>query len=545
MLLRSGDVAGFARRLWRRLGSLLRGLGRLGGPMDHGVWRERWVDLTDGERAVVAGWASTTRFAVVVSNGPTEAVEATVASLACQLHDGWKLSAAVPDVAAIGTGAGVADWIVELEHGVVLHEAALATVARAIAADPGLRLVYADFDHLNADGQPTDPCFLPDWNPDLFDGLGRIGPLVARHRSLPAGRLPGAGRAAAPGPREGAVAGSPESGTPAAPREGAFALPAAAVAHLPFVLASRPGHLRAGDPSPVRKRWPIGDQPPRVSVLIPTKNQGRLLEACLASLRSTTTYPDVEIVLVDHESTEQRARDVIDALADDSNAVVVSFSGPFNFAAMCNRAAEAASGDVLVLLNNDTEVVAPDWLDEFVGQLGRPEVGVVGALLLFTDGTIQHAGVHPGVGGLMGHGHKHRPGNDGGYHGRLTVAHEVAAVTGACLGVTRALWDRLGGLDEENLAVAYNDIDLCLKARTAGLRVVLAPHAVLHHHESVSRGYDDDPVRRARLGREVAVMVERWGDFLHADPAHSPNLALDGDGFTTAAVSRVTPPWRA
>jgi GT2 family glycosyltransferase len=224
---------------------------------------------------------------------------------------------------------------------------------------------------------------------------------------------------------------------------------------------------------------------------------------------------------------------------------VVPFSGPFNFAAMCNRAAEAASGDVLVLLNNDTEVVAPGWLEEFVGQLGRPEVGVVGALLLFTDGTIQHAGVHPGVGGLMGHGHKHRPGDDGGYHGRLTVAHEVAAVTGACLGVTRALWDRLGGLDEENLAVAYNDIDLCLRAREAGLRVVLAPHAVLHHHESVSRGYDDDPARRSRLGREVAVMEERWGSALTVDPAHSPNLALDGDGFTPAAVPRATPPWRA
>jgi hypothetical protein len=348
----------------------------------------------------------------------------------------------------------VADWVVELEAGVVLHEAALATVARAIDADSDLRLVYADFDHLDDSGVPFDPCFLPDWNPDLFDGLGRIGPLVARHRSLPAGRLPGAGRAAAPGPREGAVAGSPESGTPAAPREGAFALPAAAVGHLPFVLASRPGHLRASDPAPVRQRWPIGDPPPRVSVLIPTKNQGRLLEACLTSLRSVTTYPDVEIVVVDHESTESRARDVIDALADDPDALVVPFSGPFNFAAMCNRAAEAASGDVLVLLNNDTEVVAPDWLDEFVGQLGRPEVGVVGALLLFTDGTIQHAGVHPGVGGLMGHGHKHWPGDDAGYHGRLTVAHEVAAVTGACLGVTKALWDRLGGLDEENLAVA-------------------------------------------------------------------------------------------
>jgi len=225
--------------------------------------------------------------------------------------------------------------------------------------------------------------------------------------------------------------------------------------------------------------------------------------------------------------------------------VVVSFVGPFNFAAMCNRGVEAASGEVVVLLNNDTEVVADDWLDELVGQLARPEVGVVGALLLFGDGTIQHAGVHRGVGGLMGHGHKHRPGDDPGYHGRLTVAYEVAAVPGACLGTTRTLWERLGGLDEEHLAVAYNDIDLCLRARTAGLRVVLTPHAVLHHHESLSRGYDDDPARRARLAAEVATMEERWGDTLHAAPAYSPNLSLHGDGFSPASEPRVVPPWRA
>ena len=508
MLLRSGDLAGFARRLWRRLG-------RLGGPIDHGVWRERWVDLTEGDRAVVAGWASATRFAVVLGDGPPEAMEATVASLAAQIHDGWVLSAAAPDMAAIGTEAGVADWVVELEAGVVLHKAALATMARAIDADPGLRLLYADHDHLDADGVPTDPCFLPDWNPDLFDGLGRIGPLVARHRSVAA-------------PTDGAVS----------------SLAGGAVAHLPFVLASRPGHLRAGDPAPVRRRWPVGDPPPRVSVLIPTRDQGRLLATCLTSLRAVTSYPDVELVVVDHESTETRAREVIDALADDPNAVVVPFTGPFNFAAMCNRAAEAATGEVLVLLNNDTEVLAPDWLHEFVGQLARPEVGVVGALLLFTDGTIQHAGVHPGVGGLMGHGHKHRPGDDPGYHGRLTVVHEVAAVTGACLGVTRALWDRLGGLDEEHLTVAYNDIDLCLRARADGLRVVLTPHAVLHHHESVSRGFDDDPGSNARLAAEVAVMRERWGDLLDADPAYSPNLTLTGRDFTLAEHPRATPPWR-
>ncbi|MBI03119.1 MAG: hypothetical protein CL468_03700 [Acidimicrobiaceae bacterium] len=502
MLLRSGDLAGFARRVWRRLRGLWKTLESNTDLIDHGEWRKRWVDLTERDREVAAGWKSATLFAVAVGNGPPGAVASTVASLGAQLHDRW----------AIGAEAEDANWVVELEAGVVLHPAALATVARAIDTNPGLRLVYADHDHLDDGGRPVDPCFLPDWNPDLFEGLGWIGALVVRHQTVDAKQVTG--------------------------------LDGGIVHHLPFLLASRPTRLRDADPAPVRHRWPVDNPPPRVSVIVPTRDQGRLLEACLTSLRGRTRYPDLEVVVVDHDTTERRARRLIDGLADNPDAVVVPFTGPFNFAAMCNRGVEVASGEVIVLLNNDTEVVADDWLDELVGQLARPEVGVVGALLLFADGTIQHAGVHPGVGGLMGHGHKHRPGDDPGYHGRLTVAHEVAAVTGACLGITRKLWNRLGGLDEEHLAVAYNDIDLCLKARAANLRVVLTPHAVFHHHESVSRGYDEDPVRRARLQREVAVMEERWGDALHADPAHSPNLALTGDGFTPAAVPRVTPPWR-
>ena len=503
MLLRSGDLAGFARRFWRRLRGLWEALEGRNGPIDHGEWRKRWVDLTERDREVVVGWQSTTRFGVSVGDGPPDAVAATAVSLGAQLHSQW----------AVGAEAENADWVVDLEAGVVLHPAALATVARAVDADPDLCLVYADHDHLDDVGRPTDPCFLPDWNPDLFAGLGRIGALVVRHRTVSAEQMTG--------------------------------LDGGVVRHLPFVLASRPVRLRDADSAPVRHRWPVGDPPPRVSMIIPTRDRGRLLEACLTSLRDRTRYPDVEVVIVDHETTERRARKLIDGLADDPDAVVVPFTGPFNFAAMCNRGVASSSGQVVVLLNNDTEVVADDWLDEFVGQLARPEVGVVGALLLFGDGTIQHAGVHPRVGGLMGHGHKHRPGDNPGYHRRLTVAHEVAAVTGACLGTTRELWDRLGGLDEENLAVAYNDIDLCLRAREAGLRVVLAPHAVLHHHESVSRGYDDDPTRRTRLQREVATMEERWGDLLRADPAHSPNLALDGDGFSPAGKPRVVPPWRA
>ena len=329
MLVRSGDLAGFARRLWRRLRGLWEALEGNTGPIDHGEWRKRWVDLTERDREVVAGWQSTTRFAVAVGDGSPDAVATTVTSLGAQLHDRW----------AVGAEAGNADWVVDLEAGVVLHPAALATLARAIDTDPDLRLLYTDHDHLDDGGRSVDPCFLPDWNPDLFNGLGRIGALVARHRTVDAEQVTG--------------------------------LDDGVVHHLPFLLAARPTRLRDTGPAPVRHLWPVGDPPPRVSVIVPTRDRGRLLEACLTSLRTRTRYPDVEVVVVDHETTERRARRLIDGLSDDPDAVVVPFTGPFNFAAMCNRGVEAASGEVVVLLNNDTEVVADDWLDEVVGQLAH------------------------------------------------------------------------------------------------------------------------------------------------------------------------------
>jgi len=499
-LLRAGDLRGIVRRSARRLSGL-----RPAPRLDHGEWRRRHVEVTDDDRAWILAHPARTAFTVAVADG--EGSAATRASLEAQLHPGWS------DDPGAGSGTGSsgsgARWWIDLEAGVVLHEAALWALATAIDAGPDLRLAYADYDHVKPDGQRTDPAFLPDWNPELFAGLGRIGALVARHPSVDPDRP--------------------------------WDLDAAAVAHLPHLLASRPAPPW---PVPPVTAPPTPTGPPvRVSVLIPTRDQGRLLETCLTSIRERTDHPDVELVVVDHETTEAHARRVIDGLADDPDAVVLEHRGPFNFAAMVNRAAAAATGDVLVLLNNDTEVVSPGWLGSMVAHLERPDVGVVGALLLFTDGTIQHAGVHPGLGGLMGHGHKHRAGDDPGHLGRLRVAHRVAAVTGACLAVRADTWRALGGLDED-LAVAYNDVDLCLKARAAGLAVLLEPRAVLHHHESVSRGYDDDPVRRARLQGEVDRMGSRWGDRLDDDPAHSPNLALDGAGFTTAIHPRVRPPWR-
>ncbi|MBT7126926.1 MAG: glycosyltransferase [Gemmatimonadales bacterium] len=552
-LLRSGDLAGLGRRLVARVNRL--GDNR---PVQYSAWRAEHVVLTDAHREriaeLAAGLPDRPSFTVVVEVGPDtdpEMLRETLESVAGQLWPEWVLYLATAEdlaseiaevVDAVGdarvriTGpepAVLGDWAAWVPVGDVVHEACLFSLAHAIAHTPGAATAYTDNDHVDAHGRFSLPHAKPSWNPDLLMGQNYLGGLAAYRADV--------------------VTGGPGGETPHERALRATAgLTGDQVAHVPHVLYSarigpegRSAALRWTGGRHIS--WPVPDPAPKVSLLIPTRDQGRLLEKCVASLigeGAVTTYPNLELVLVDHESTEDRARRVIDSLAADPAHTVITFSGPFNFAAMVNRAAEAATGEVLVLLNNDTEAISPGWLTEMVGNLSRPEVGVVGSLLLFSDGTIQHAGVHPGVGGLMGHGHKHRRGDDPGYFGRLTVAHEVAAVTGACLGVTRANWEHLGGLDEEHLAVAYNDIDLCLRARGAGLRVVFTPHAVLHHHESVSRGFDDDPVRNERLEGEVAVMRERWGNLLDIDPAYSPNLTLSGLDFTLAEHPRAIPPWR-
>ncbi len=554
-LVRSGDLAGLGRRLVARISRF--GSGR---PVRYARWQATHVVLTDQDRAhiadLAAGLSKRPSFTLITEVGPDTdpgMLRATLESVAAQLWPEWVVYLATDAdladgltedltaaVAAVGdarvriTGPEPTvrgKWAAWVPVGGLLHEACLFSLAHAISHEPGAATAYTDNDHVDGRGRFSLPHAKPDWNPDLLMGQDYLGGLVVYRQDVVTG-------------------GGAESVHERALRATA-GLTAAQVIHVPHVLYSArvdPGDL--GWTKGIHVTWPLPEPAPKVSILIPTRNQGRLLEKCVRSLigdGATTEYPNLELVLVDHESTEPRARAVIDGLSannDDPAHRVVTFSGTFNFAAMVNRAAEAATGDVFVLLNNDTEAISPGWVAEMVGQLSRPEVGVVGALLLYSDGTIQHAGVHPGVGGLMGHGHKHRRGDDPGYFGRLTVAHEVAAVTGACLGVTRANWDRLGGLDEEHLAVAYNDIDLCLRAREAGLRVVLTPHAVLHHHESVSRGFDADPARNERLAGEVAVMRERWGDSLDADPAYSPNLTLTGRDFTLAEHPRVEPPWR-
>mgnify|MGYP000117182438 CR=1 FL=1 len=538
-LLSRGDIVGLLRRLGRRLG---RWPDRPV-PIDYCSWRTEHVDLTPAHRTAMASMLDTLSripsFTIIVSG-------ALSSPTAPRIHE-----EIVPDVRLAYADEPVQEsaaseperWFIHLPAEAQLHEAALAHLAIYLAYRSELLMVYADNDHLDGEGRHVDPYFKPDWNPDLLLAQPYLGPLVAVRGDHLTQVL--------------------SKGFWTNPHDQLLrytaGLRADQIGHIPRVLATVPRNsLPSADPKAVsghltrqgvhaevsrvgracRVHWPIPDPPPRVSILIPTRDQGRLLRRCLAGLFHRTSYPDVEVVIVDHESSQRLARREIEDARKRPDTIILDHEGPFNFASMMNRAAEVASGDVLCLLNNDTEVLHQDWLTEMVGHACRPEVGAVGALLLFGDGTVQHAGVHPGLDGLMGHGHKHSAGDGPGYFDRLRSAHDVAAVTGACLVTARAIWYQLGGLDEAGLAVAYNDVDFCLRARAAGLRVVLTPHARLRHHESVSRGFDD-PARSARLDRELEVMRLRWGDFLMEDPAYNPNLSLDGHGFVPTLRPRI------
>jgi GT2 family glycosyltransferase len=246
-----------------------------------------------------------------------------------------------------------------------------------------------------------------------------------------------------------------------------------------------------------------------------------LLRRCIDSIEAKTEYQDYEILIVDNDSRDAAALEYLQT----TRHRVLRDPGPFNFSRSNNLAARAATGRYLLLLNNDTEVISGEWLTAMVEQAQRPEVGAVGAKLLYPDGLIQHAGAVLGLGGVGSHSQRYIDGRRGaGYANFPNVIMDYSAVTAACLMVRRDLYNEIGGLNEGDLAVAFNDVDLCLRLRRAGYLNVFTPYALLYHHESASRGY------RVNM-REQYFMMDNWHDQIVADPYYNPNLSRNDDGF--------------
>lgn len=369
--------------------------------------------------------------------------------------------------------------------------------------------IYADDDLLDASGRRVKPHFKPDWNVELFRHFDYLtGACVVRARAADVERIEGpdwAAQIVAAALEAGKGQGSP--------------------IHLPHIL-----HHRRARPEPrLPARLPLSSVLPPVSVIVPTRNGLNLLRTCLEGL-ARTDYPDVEVIVVDNGSDDAETLTYLDGL-DPECYRVLRAPGPFNFSTLNNRAARMARGDLLCLLNNDVEIRAPDWLMIMATQALREDVGAVGARLLYPDGRIQHAGVVLGICGGAAHAHRLMQPEEEGYFSRHALPQFVSAVTAACLVVRRERFLAVGGLDEANFAVAFNDVDLCMRLNARGWQSLYEPRATLIHHESISRGFDCDPVGAARLAGELEAMKIRWNTGEGVDPFHHPQLNRFSERF--------------
>ena len=270
---------------------------------------------------------------------------------------------------------------------------------------------------------------------------------------------------------------------------------------------------------------------PSVSIITPTRDQVHILKRCIKSIVQRTEFSQYEIVVVDNDSKELATKRYLETIQDKYGIRIVLYDKPFNFAAINNLAVSSTDKDMICLLNNDIEIISPDWIECMIRYAVQPEIGCVGAKLLYRNGTVQHAGVICGLGDVAGHAHRYLKRDAPGYFGRLQSAQYYSAVTAACLLVRRNVWNEVGGFNEE-LAVAYNDIDFCLRVKEAGYKNVYTPYAELYHHESLSRGPEDTPEKRERYEREKEYMWEHWQEQLDNDECYNPNLSRLREDFS-------------
>lgn len=422
--------------------------------------------------------------------------------------------------------------IVILDAAAELREHALYMLAQAY--EPGLRLIYSDEDRLAPDGSRTDPVFKPDASPELLRQVDYLGPCILLGSEL---NTPGLLAELSRGQLD--VAG--------AARRAFGDGPPGTVLHLPFVLY----HVHVETTAPRRTRRPPAPSPaeadlPTVSIIIPTRNKVDLLRVCVGSLRSRTDYPAerLEIIVVDNGSDERHTLDYLAEAEAEGALRIVRDSRSFNYSRLNNLAAAGATSDLLVLLNNDTEIVAGDWLRRLAAYAMQPGIGAVGPKLLYPDGTVQHAGLVLSIGGVAAHAHLGLGFDAEGAMGFAQLTHEVAAVTGACLAIRRSVFEEVGGLDED-LPVAFNDVVLCLECLSRGYRNIYAHDTWLRHYESQTRGVDDSPEKVDVFLREARYTRERFRNWFARDPYYNVNLSLEFEEiYQPAFPPRCQKPWR-
>ncbi|SEG80350.1 glycosyltransferase family 2 protein [Bosea lathyri] len=582
-VLRSEGARGLLRRLQRTVRQEAR----------YEDWIARFDDRPEDDRAAMDALLLALRerplFSIImpVFETPAALLEAAVSSVRSQIYPHWELcvcddGSSSPRIAAFldslsreeprikwtrltrnqnisaasnaSLTLATGDWIIPLDHDDLLRPHALLEVALAAEANPYARLIYSDEDKIDASGTKRfDAHFKPDWSPDLLRSFNYVSHLAALKREdvLRVGGwtlgMEGAQdhdlylkvtetldrRQILHIPKilyHWRVAENSTAGSDAAKPYAVAAMASAIASHLERT--GREGDVTLLDDAPVaRVRYRLPERAPLATIIIPNKNMAALIRACITSIRSKTTYPHYEILIVDNGSTDYETLRLYDEFKRQG-IVIADYPAEFNYSAMNNLGIREARGEVLVFLNNDTSVIGEDWLSELVVNAIRPEVGCVGAKLYFDDDTIQHAGVFVGVCGIACHPYRGFDKGDFGYFGRLRVTQNLSAVTAACLAVKRTIALEVGGFDEIALKIALNDVDFCLKVHAAGYYNVWTPFAELYHFESKTRGYEIGPEKRARFQRESEILNERWQQYVTLDPYYSPHLTRTNEAVT-------------
>ena len=461
--------------------------------------------------------------------------------------------------------ASTGGWIVFLGQNTQLAEHALYMVAEEVNAHPDADLIYSDEDKLDTNGQRYEPWFKPDWSPDLMlssnqivhfgvyraaliQEVGGFRPEYEENQqydlSLRIIEKTSADR----------IRHIPhilvhwcphkESATNSKSQEYQFQA-ARKVLQDYFDRNHIDAHIIEGyEDSSCRIIYSLPEQLPKVSIIIPTKDKLDLLRMAVESILDKTDYPNIELIIVDNQSKLPETLAYLDTIQGTAGVQVLHYDAPYNFSAINNWAAQKATGDMIALLNNDIEVITPDWLREMVAHALRAEIGAVGAMLYYPNDTIQHAGILLGLDGPAGHAHRDLPRSALGYCGRARLLQNFSAVTAACIVMRRAVFEEVEGLDEENLAIAYNDVDLCLRIQEKGYRILWTPYAELYHHESASLGAPDAPERRKQFLEESAYIKTRWKNVIEQDPFYNQNLSLRGGDFSLAFPPRLRKPWQ-
>ncbi|MGH2692266.1 MAG: glycosyltransferase family 2 protein, partial [Actinomycetota bacterium] len=483
-------------------------------------------DQLDEQRAAAGRLSYRPLLSVVMPSGDPEGdpMRGTIASVRSQTYDRWELCVAsgAEDAAASARG----DYVAFLDPGDLLAPFALYEIAGALERDPELDVLYSDRDTISEETNVrTDPLFTPEWSPELLLSAGYMSHLLVVRRDAmreAGGIRPGLGPeqlwdlSLRLSERTQRIARVPKvlyhrRSEHLEPREGR-----AVREHLERT--GRNGSVEGKSDGSVRIRWEVRGDPP-VSLIIPTRHNRPLLERCLSGIERAS-YANREILVVETAPRETDREAWYEELSRKHPVKVLWWERPFNYSAVNNWAAAQASGDILLFLNDDTEAIGEDWLTELVGWAQQEEIGAVGAQLLNEDGTIQHGGIVVGLTGFAGQLFKFlRPG-DGSLLGLTMWYRNVLAVTGACLAMRREVFDKIGGWDERYL-LAGSDVELGLRLRRAGYRVVCTPFAQLRHREQATRGSEIPQ-------QDFVTSFEDYREFLNeGDPYFSPNLSYD------------------